>query len=71
MFNFSRSLETLKRYSCSGTHCFSVRSRVCSLSSQNQRTVQTGWGWKTPLEVILFNPLLKQGHLELAAQDYV
>ena len=31
---------------------------------------QSGWGWKGPLEVICSNPLLKQGHPELLAQDY-
>lgn len=29
------------------------------------------WGWKGPLEIIWSKPLLKQGHLEQAAQDHI
>lgn len=32
---------------------------------------QTAWGWKRPLDVTWYNPLLKQGHLQQVAQDYV
>lgn len=30
-----------------------------------------GWVWKGPLELILSNPLLKQGYVGLASKDYV
>lgn len=32
---------------------------------------ENGWGWKGTLEITLSNPLLKQGHLEPAAQKHV
>lgn len=45
--------------------CRFISCKGCSVLSQNC------WGWQGALKVILSNPLLKSGHLELAAKNHV
>lgn len=44
---------------------------IIHLKEFGERRPQDHLGWKGPLEVIIFNSMLKQGHLEWMIQDHI